>query len=263
MTNEDILNIAMEQHAIDANCSPEDFRKSESIIVLSKENADARRYLNLPFFCKLISYGSNIVASVDERIVDFVKQYIDTTQPHTCFELPQTHHLTNELKQYGYLPAYQAEYWLPDVDSLKVLPCRYDTRLLEQKDFRDLYVPEWSDALSFTRPHLDMLGVGAYDGDRLIGLAACSADCESMWQIGIDVLAEYRKQGIASALTSRLTIEIQKRGKVPFYCCAWSNLVSARNAINSGFRPAWVELTVVREDKALEWDTNKNFPLQL
>ena len=51
-------------------------------------------------------------------------------------------------------------------------------------------------------------------------------------------------KGIASALTSRLAIEILERGKVPFYCCAWSNLKSARNAIKSGFRPAWVEMTV-------------------
>ena len=51
-------------------------------------------------------------------------------------------------------------------------------------------------------------------------------------------------KGIASALTSTLAIEILQRGKVPFYCCAWSNIKSARNAIRSGFRPAWVEMTV-------------------
>ncbi|MEE0265533.1 MAG: hypothetical protein UD936_07910 [Acutalibacteraceae bacterium] len=30
---------------------------------------------------------------------------------------------------------------------------------------------------------------------------------------------------------------------MPFYCAAWSNIKSVRNAIKSGFRPAWVELT--------------------
>ena len=85
--------------------------------------------------------------------------------------------------------------------------------------------------------------MGAYDNDTLIGLAACSADCEDMWQIGIDVLPEYRRKGIAAALTSELALEILKRGKVPFYCVAWSNIKSVRNAIKSGFRPAWVEMT--------------------
>ena len=84
---------------------------------------------------------------------------------------------------------------------------------------------------------------GAYDGETLVGFAACSADCEDMWQIGVDVLPEYRREGIASALTSRLALEILERGKVPFYCAAWCNVKSVRNAIKSGFRPAWVEMT--------------------
>jgi predicted GNAT family acetyltransferase len=64
-----------------------------------------------------------------------------------------------------------------------------------------------------------------------------------MWQIGVDVLPEYRRRGIAAAVTSRLAIEILKRGKVPFYCAAWCNLTSVRNAIRCGFRPAWVSLS--------------------
>ena len=93
------------------------------------------------------------------------------------------------------------------------------------------------------RKHLDKLAVGAFDNGKLVGLAGCSADCEMMYQIGVDVLPEYRKQGIASSITSRLALEIIKIGKVPFYCAAWSNIKSVRNAIKSGFKPAWVELT--------------------
>jgi GNAT superfamily N-acetyltransferase len=123
------------------------------------------------------------------------------------------------------------------------LPCQYELRLLEPADFKHLYLPQWSNALSDKRPHLDVLGVGAYDGDTLIGFAGCSADCDTMWQIGIDVLPDYRRQGIASALTARLALECLERGRVPFYCAAWSNIPSVRNAIRAGFRPAWVELT--------------------
>ena len=90
---------------------------------------------------------------------------------------------------------------------------------------------------------LDVLGVGAYDNGKLIGLAGCSADCEMMYQIGVDVLSEYRRGGIASALTSRLALETLALDKVPFYCAAWCNIKSVRNAIRSGFRPAWVAMT--------------------
>ena len=89
-----------------------------------------------------------------------------------------------------------------------------------------------------------MLAVGAYDDGKLIGLAGCSADAEEMWQIGVDVLPQYRRKGIASALTSKLALEILERGKVPFYCTAWSNVRSVRNAIKSGLIPAWAEMTV-------------------
>ncbi len=39
-------------------------------------------------------------------------------------------------------------------------------------------------------------------------------------------------------------MEILKSEKVPFYCCSWSNIRSVRNAIRSGFRLSWTELTV-------------------
>jgi GNAT superfamily N-acetyltransferase len=136
-----------------------------------------------------------------------------------------------------------AEYFLPDVEVLRPLDCPYELRVLTQSDFADLYLPEWSNALCEKRKHLDMIGIGAYDGTRLVGLAGASADCDTMWQIGVDVLSEYRRQGIASAITSRLALEILNRGRVPFYCAAWCNIKSVRNAIKSGFRPAWVEMT--------------------
>ena len=63
---------------------------------------------------------------------------------------------------------------------------------------------------------LDVLAMGAFDGQTLVGLAGCSADCSTMWQIGVDVLAPYRRQGITSALTSGLAVEALRRGLVPF-----------------------------------------------
>lgn len=107
-----------------------------------------------------------------------------------------------------------------------------------------MYLPQWGNALCEKRKELHVLAVGAYDNGKLIGLAGCSADCDSMWQIGIDVLPQYRRQGIASALTSRLAQEILQRNKVPFYCSAWSNMRSVRNAIKSSFKPDWVQVTV-------------------
>lgn len=152
--------------------------------------------------------------------------------------------LNQRLEPLGQTVCFMAEYYLPDLRRLVKTPCQYELRMLEKADFEALYLPEWSNALCSSRKQLDVLGVGAYESGKLIGLAGCSADAEDMWQIGVDVLPEYRKRGIASAITSTLAVEILERGKVPFYCSAWSNIRSARNAMKSGFLPAWAEMTV-------------------
>lgn len=243
MTNQEITQIARRQSAIDSGCAPEDFLASENKVVLSRPHPDARRYLELPFTCDLTSYGTNIVASVAPELVDTVRAYIDRFPIEHCFETPNLHVLMEALKPHGLNICFMAEYWLPEVDTLCPLDCPYETHILAPADFVDLYNPTWSNALCEKRKQLDMLAVGAYHNGELIGMAGASADCDTMWQIGIDVLPAYRRQGIASALTSRLACEILSRGLVPFYCCAWSNVASARNAIRSGFRPAWVQVT--------------------
>ena len=247
MTNQEILKIAMMQSAIDLCAEPSDFEKSENVVVTSRESDDARRYLKLPFSCQIVTYGNNAVASVSPEFREITEKYINSYPVEHLFETPNLHVLNEALLAKGEKICFMAEYFLPDVDALRqrtvedVCPC--ELRLLTQADFADLYLPEWSNALCEKRKHLDVLGVGAYDNGKLIGLAGCSADCDTMWQIGIDVLPQYRRQGIASTLTRRLAIEILERGKVPFYCAAWSNVKSVRNAIKSGFRPAWVEMT--------------------
>lgn len=243
-TNQHILQIAMQQSAIDANCHPEDFVRGDNVIVLSKANSQARKYLDLPFKCNLISYGNNIVASTNEKFRKAVAEYINKFPVEHCFETPNMHILNDAMQKEDLRVCFMAEYFLPDLEYLNALDCQYELKILYPSDFKSLYTSQWSNALCKKRSHLDVLGIGAYDGTKLIGLAGCSADCETMWQIGVDVLPEYRRQGIASSLTSRLALEILKMGKVPFYCAAWSNIRSIRNAIKSGFRPAWVELTV-------------------
>lgn len=255
MTNKDILEIALRQSAIDCACEPGDFLKSGHTLTQSQPHPEARRYLELPHVCNFVTYGNGVVATAGEKYMDAAERCLAMFPPETeayrLFETPGLHEVDGIFAPLGGKTRYMAEYFLPDVDLLKPKKCPYETRLLTQRDFSALYVPEWSNALCEERRELDVLGVGAYDNGALVGLAGCSADCETMWQIGIDVLPPYRRRGIASALVTALALEILERGKVPFYCAAWSNLRSARTAISSGFRPAWVELTVKKKEMSL------------
>lgn len=244
MTNEDILKIAMEQSAEDIGCKADDFRADKNVIIPFVLGLHSKKYYKLPIGCNFISYGNNVVAAADEETYEAAKEYIKKFEFYHCFETPNMRWLNQQLEPKGLTVCFMAEYFLPDMKRLTNLPCDYELRVLEKTDFEDLYQPEWSNALCGDRKQLDVLAVGAYDGNKLIGLAGCSADADEMWQIGVDVLPGYRRKGIASSLTSRLATEILARGKVPFYCCAWSNLRSVRNAVKSGLYPAWTEMTV-------------------
>lgn len=243
MTNKEIWEIALQQSAYDCNCRAEDILSEQNMVTISEKNPKARKYVPLPLECDLVSYGNNIVAQVSERTKSTVAEYIDRYDVYRCFETPYINELNERLAPFDLKVCFMAEYFLPDVTRLTELGCGYELRVLQKAELGDVYEEQWGNCLTFHDRDRDVLAVGAYDGGRLVGLAGCSADCERMYQIGVDVLPEYRRRGIASAVTSKLALEILALGKVPFYCAAWSNIRSVRNAVKSGFRPAWVELT--------------------
>ena len=76
LNNQDIWRIAMQQSAYDCNCVPEDFLAEQNVVTISKKHPLARKYLDLPLSCDLVSYGSNIVAQASEEIAPLVKQYM-------------------------------------------------------------------------------------------------------------------------------------------------------------------------------------------
>lgn len=242
----EVLQIALQQSAYDCSCTAEDFLRKENVINESVPSKKARHYLKLPHICDFVSYGSNIVACGRKELLPDIRKYLDSVPNiESCFETPGLYPLNRLLAKADAEICFMADYFLPDIDRLFCFEteCGYELKVLGPEDFGELYVPEWKNALCSDRRHLDILGVGAYDKGKLVGLAGCSADCDTMWQIGVDVLPEYRRNGIASVLTNRIAREALERGKVPFYCAAWSNVKSVKNAIRSGFVPGWVEIT--------------------
>ena len=101
MTNQDILRIAMTQSAADLCADAFDFTRSETVIVLSHENPDARRYLKLPFTCQLVSYGNNVVASISPELREITEAYINRYPVEHLFETPNLHVLNDALMARG------------------------------------------------------------------------------------------------------------------------------------------------------------------
>ncbi len=249
MTYKDMLAAAIRQSAIEMNCREEDFFSNENKVTASKADLRARKYYSQPFACNFVSYGNNVVASANSELIDTIRDYVGCREWYRCFETPAVFELNDAVRPLGYSAKYMGEYFLPEPKNVPDIKCAYEIRRLVHDDFKELYLPQWSNALCDKRPQLDVMGVGAYDNGVLIGMAACSADCDNMYQIGVDVLPEYRRLGVASALTSRLAKDILAVGKIPFYCAAWSNIRSVKNALRCGFKPSWIELSVAKTDR--------------
>jgi len=90
--------------------------------------------------------------------------------------------------------------------------------------------------------------VVAYDGEEIMGMAGCSEDAPGWMQIGIDVMPQYRSKGIGTYLVTLLKNKIEEMGDIPFYGTSVSNYHSWNSALNSGFRPAWVEIGAKKID---------------
>ena len=159
--------------------------QQQSIITLPCASTSARKYLDVPFRCSLVSYGKNVVACAEKVLHNELRQYLDGHKFYRCLTSPAVFELNEILASAGLKVGYMSEYFLPDVSKMQAfLPVddKFELRRLGQADFASLYLPQWSNALCSERKELDILGMAAYDlntldkttGEpKLIGLAAC------------------------------------------------------------------------------------------
>ena len=82
----------------------------------------------------------------------------------------------------------------------------------------------------------------ARDHDKIIGVSgAAPVSPEGLWEVGVDVLPEYRNSGMGTYLVTKLTGELLKRDVVPFYSASVTNIGSQMVAARCGYIPAWVD----------------------
>lgn len=255
MTNQDILRIAKQQSADDYGFDVSDFELStfairQPIPITEK----SRNYLVKSPYLNFIYYGNNVIAVTDDEIRSFVENYLTKYQneQYRIFDAPQITRLNNELERYDQCIAHLAEYFLPDLDYSPQLNNNIEVKILLGDEIEQLYEDKrFTMALHYnrkTKRRDEIVAVGYID-NKIVGVAGATNDSDTMWQIGIDVVFQKRNQKIASTLTYLLSQEILKLGKIPFYCCAWSNIASKNTARRSGFRSAWIELTAKNIDE--------------
>ena len=79
----------------------------------------------------------------------------------------------------------------------------------------------------------------ARNGDMITGVSgAAPASPEGLWEVGVDVLPEYRNSGMGTYLVTKLTGELLERDVVPFYSASVTNIGSQMVAARCGYIPA-------------------------
>ncbi len=241
-TKNKVLQIAKAQLALDYNCKVSDF-ESETNTIVENILVDGRRiYDNDGCFLKILCFGGRAIISASYVLMPWCEEKLLDRDAAWLFEYEVLRGIDNKLNEYGNEIADIHQYYLPNPNMPLVEPIS-NVRWYEQEDISQFEGDDrFDEALLFDENNPDVLAVAAFDGDDIMGMAGATKDSETMWQIGINVLPEYRSRGIGTKLIMLLKNEILKRGKIPFYGTVESHFHSQNIAINAGFFPAWAEL---------------------
>lgn len=238
----------LRQLSVDYNCSPADLQAKQSIVTLPALREGRRSYSPGKPFLQMATLGTNTVIMADECLHAFLNSLIQSAEGYRLFELENLIKLNQELGKYGYQMAPTHHMFLPGCDV--EASGRFRIKWLYGSEINSFYGnPLFPNAIAFPKPcpvRPDRIAVLAIDGDTVMGMAGCSEDAPHWQQIGIDVLPKYRSRGIGTCLVTLLKNRIIEMGDIPFYGTAAANVPSQNIALNSGFRPAWVETEAVK-----------------
>jgi len=249
ITREDIWTRFRQQLGWEFNCAPDVFDREENTITCSVLDERRRKFSDKLFFLQMATLGRGTVISADAEFHPWLRKWANGKKGIWLFEQHNFYELECELRKHGYKMALTHHMFLPKAELMNI-KTNLNIRWLEQDDIMKFYgKDEFPNAICdrFRPERPDVLAVVALDGEKIMGMAGCSADVPDLWQIGIDVLPEYRGHGVARTLVTLLRDEAFRRGAIPYYGTSLSNLASWKTALSSGFEPAWVE-TEARED---------------
>lgn len=230
LNNARMFEIVREQLAIDMNCQPEDFMNDGVVFTEAVADERGRAIRRQTPHLEIATMGRGTVVTGERELLEKVKGILANKTRDELFESPVLWGVT--------------QYYIPDARILHRMPCPagFSFHIKQNAEVSELYrFAGFSNALGYNKNFEcpDTMAIYAEKDGEVVGVAGASADCEQMWQVGVDVLPQYRKKGIASYLVSSLASMIRKKGVVPYYGTTPSNVLSQAVAHRSGFMPVW------------------------
>ena len=184
-------------------------------------------------YIKIMAYRNAVVVCTSQNISSKIKDILRGKTRDEIFETPLV---------YG-----QTIHYIPDPAYAYQLRKRpgYDFEMLFDEQILSLRgLTGFENSLEFDE-HGETPTKAVYaavENKKVVGVAgAAPTAVPDMWEVGVDVLPEYRNQGIATSLVSSLAKELLDRSIVPFYSASITNIGSQLVASRSGYLPAWVD----------------------
>ena len=233
MTKSEMISIVENQLAIDLNCTVEDLNgeKDSFIFVEAKDNPGRRPFIRKEQYFEMLTMGKSIVVSATPARLKYVKEQLAGKSRDEAYAMP-------------FISDY-AMCYLPDLDNMKQLsaPCGFSYEIIEKRDISKLTeLKGFNYAIQRNTKHpiQNALVMLAKKGDITIAIVSAGAWSSKMWSFEVDVLPEYRSNGLATYLVNALTIEILGRNIVPVYSTTACNIASQKVAYRAGYMPAWM-----------------------
>jgi GNAT superfamily N-acetyltransferase len=236
--------------AADCACDEAAFLTDGNTLVEAAERLGRRRF---PIACKpllIVSFGAGVVVSAHPDRLPALRSLVGSRSRDEVFGAATIAELAGLVAADGQvLLGPQLKHVCAEVDLRPVpTPDGVAIRLVEGADVSILQrYRGFSRAIAYrvgsSRP--DVGAALAVRAGEVVGIAGASADCDDLWQIGIEVAPDDRGQGIGRALVGELTRWVLEQGRVPYYSTTVANIDSRALAAGVGYRPAWVELYAV------------------
>lgn len=179
---------------------------------------------------KMLLFYDLILVSCSSNLYNLVKEKLEGKSTYEIFEFPLV---------YG-----QSIYFIPDVERITKQDeiDDFKFKLFDENTYEIELSSGFENAITFENGKcISNIAYCAYYGNKIIGVAGADKINDDIWEVGIEVLPEYRKDGLATILTKNLTLKILEKGIVPIWCASSTNIGSQAVANKSNYIPLWFE----------------------
>lgn len=233
------------QFAIDIGCDINALKND--IFVYGEPTNDMFYYHRSPAIC--ILYKDNLFfRGNDQQLVDEFKHRFDGANNQWFFDVANIKKLMQFLDESG----YEFTQWGTCMVPFKIEDSQDDQFKLffdeEIKEFKG--DNNFNECFVFEEQDPDRIGVAYMIDGKIVGMAGCNQNGKFAFEIGVNVLPEYRGQGIATKLIKKITYEIIKYSDgqgIPIAGTQFSHTKSINAVLRAGYEMGWTEIAIEKK----------------